>query len=345
MTPRRAKTRFSDWETVRYELLNQRIRDMALKIEGSRLVPFIEQLYRELTSKGLAFRPPVYLTDSWGCPDREPIIGVPFYLADERLMQIEEEQTGEIEDDRMTMMLLRHEAAHAYNYAYRLWRRPEWAETFGAFTRPYPDTFHPQPATRAFVRHLYIQPYGTTYAQKHPDEDFAESFAVWLTPRAVWRRRYRYWAALEKLRCVDRWMRDLRDKAPLRASAKPYRPVEELRSTLAEHYGERAERYRAAAQGYVDDRLREVALTGLNGTSVALSSMLRKQRRGLVERMVHWSGLDPQDAEEILNKLEERADALNLRLPRRQIKAGLMDLSSMVTALAMDFAYTGQLQR
>ena len=42
------------------------------------------------------------------------------------------------------------------------------------------------------------------YAQKHPDEDWAETFAVWLEG-GPWRRRYRDWqVALAKLEYVDR---------------------------------------------------------------------------------------------------------------------------------------------
>lgn len=344
MNASRTSKRFSSWETVRYELLNMRICDMGLTVAGSPLMPFVKQLYRELGAKGLKFRPEVYLTDSWGCPDRVPVIGVPFYLADERLGRIEEEQTGEVEDSRMALMLLRHEAAHAYNYAYRLWERREWAEVFGPFSKPYRDAFHPQPTSRNFVRHIFASQYGPTYAQKHPDEDFAETFAVWLTPRSGWKRKYRYWPALRKLLCVDRWMRSLKAAPSLVQGGELYKPVGELRMLLADHYGERAERYRAAAQGYVDDRLREIAAPVTNGHSVALAAVLRTHKQRLMDRMVRWSALREEDAAAILAKLEERADTLNLRFPRRRQASRLMDLSAMATALAMDFAYTGQLQ-
>ena len=187
-----------------------------------------------------------------------PIIGVPFYLMDKRLARIEEEQTGDIEDGPLIMMLLRHEAGHAINYAYRLHRDPEWVEMFGPFSRPYHDTFRPNPWSRNFVRHIAHHQYGRTYAQKHPDEDFAETFAVWLTPRSGWRRRYRHWPALRKLEYVDRCMKSLRGVEPKCTGGKLCTPVEEMDLLLAEHYGQRAERYRAAAQGYVDDKLRDV---------------------------------------------------------------------------------------
>lgn len=334
---------FNDWETVRCELLNTRICDLGLAIEGSPLEPFTARLLKELRAKGIAFHPSFYLTDSWGCPDRVPVIGIPFYLADPRLAQIEEEQTGEIEDDQMILMLLRHEAGHAVNYAYRLWEEPEWVERFGRFSSPYQESFQPNPASRRFVRHVYASQYGRTYAQKHPDEDFAETFAVWLTPRSAWRRRYRYWPALEKLLYVDRVMRRIRKREPLQAGGRLVSPVEQLTMLLAEYYGQQAERYRAAAQGYVDGHLRAVFPPVRGGATQAARTLLRRNQRGLLERMVRWSGLDDEEARTILQKLEDRAGALRLRFRTEQAPQKLADVAALAAALGVEFAYTGRL--
>ena len=93
--------------------LNTPIRDLGLEIERSPVQPLIQRLYRELEAKEVSFKPEFYATDGWGCPDEVPVIGIPFYLLDRRLLRTEEEQTGEIEDNHMIMMLLRHEAGHA----------------------------------------------------------------------------------------------------------------------------------------------------------------------------------------------------------------------------------------
>src|SRR6266850_2747688 len=176
------------------ELLSKPIRDLGLKIEGSSVERFVLQLYRELEQKGLKkFRPKVYLSDEWGCPSEEPVIGIPFYLADPKLQKLEREM-NDLEDAREIMMYLRHEAGHAFNYAYRLFATPEWRKRFGPFNRRYRDFYRPVPFSRRYVRHI-----AGWYAQKHPDEDFAVTFAVWLTPRSNWRRRYRDWPALAKL--------------------------------------------------------------------------------------------------------------------------------------------------
>jgi hypothetical protein len=343
MSPAHTQRLINGWETVRYELLNSPICELGLQVEGSPIEPYVRRLYRELAAKGLRFRPEVYPTDSWGCPDEVPVIGMPFYLFDKRLARIEEEQTGEVEDGQHIMMLLRHEAGHAVTYAYRLHKSPEWVEMFGSFTKPYRDNFRPNPLSRAFVRHIVHHRYGRTYAQKHPDEDFAETFAVWLTPRSSWRRRYRNWPALRKLRYVDRVMRSLRDVRPPRTGGQLCTPAEEMEVLLAEHYGQRAERYRDAAQGYVDDKLREVFPLVGRRTRVPVGDLLRTHRAALASRVAQWSGLDEDEVHAILSKLEDRADALDLYFRRGQLDAKLLDITSLATALAMDFAYTGRL--
>lgn len=343
MTAARIRSIINSWETVRYELLNARIPDLGLTVKGSPVEPFTKRLESEFEKKGFVFKPEFYLTDNWGCPDEVPVIGIPFYLADRRLIRIEEEQTGHVEDPKMIMMLLRHEGGHAVNYAYRLWEDDEWAETFGRFSAPYRESFRPDPFSRHFVRHLahgqYRRP---TYAQKHPDEDFAETFAVWLTPRSGWQRRYAGWPAANKLRYVARLMRRIRDEAPLRRGGKLWAPVESMNVTLAEHYGKRAERYRDAAQGYVDDKLREVFGDARGRALGAAGVFVRKNTRNLVARVARWSGMSEEDAGMIVAKVEARATALRLRVKESEANERLLDLTALVTGLAVDFGYSGR---
>jgi predicted nucleic acid-binding protein len=331
------------WETVRFELLKTRISRLRLAVEGSPVERFVLRLRREMEAKRFRFKPDVYLTDGWGCPDRTPVIGIPFYLADLRLTRLEEEQTGAVEDPRTIMMLLRHEAGHAVNYAYRLWRRPSWGEIFGPFTKPYRDVFRPDRMSRHYVRHIASYPYGRTYAQKHPDEDFAETFAVWLTPRSNWRARYRNWPVLRKLLYVDRLMKDIRSHIPESRRKQHLRPADRMNLSLAEHYGKKAERFRRDARGYVDDSLHD-AFPASRGTALRPASALFKRYRDrLVERVVHWSVLTPPEAEALLKKLEARSVALRLSYRPGAEGERLMDVVSLTIALALDYAYTGRL--
>ncbi len=343
MSARTIHSLVQSWETVRFELLNRRISDLNLRLEGSPVEPFVRRLYRELDAKGFQFKPSVYLTDGWGCPDKYPLIGIPFYLADDRLARIEEEQTGEIEDAKRIMALLRHEAGHAVNYAYKLWRRPSWEEMFGRFTRPYRDFFRPDHLSREHVRHISVSPYGRTYAQKHPDEDFAETFAVWLTPRSDWRVRYRNWPAIRKLLYVNGLMKEIRSQVPENSRRRLLRPVESMTVLLADHYGKKAERYRRAARGYVDDRLREVFPQARGTLLLPAAGLFRKLHSRLLERVVLWSELSEREATAILSKLEIRSDALRLSYRPGQEGERIMDVVSLAVALALDYAYTGRL--
>ncbi|MGH9480924.1 MAG: putative zinc-binding metallopeptidase, partial [Terriglobales bacterium] len=224
------------------EILSRPICELGLKLEGSPLEPHVQRLYRELQRKELSkFRPSCYLTDEWGCPSGEPVIGIPFYLADARLAWLERE-LNDLEDDREIMMYLRHEAGHAFNYAYRLHRTSEWHALFGPYRRPYRDHYRPVAFSREYVRHI-----AGWYAQKHPDEDFAETFAVWLTPGSRWREKYRAWGALRKLRYMDRTARALRAAEPVRPRGRTDVTTDEMELTVAEFY-QRARAEQEAAE-------------------------------------------------------------------------------------------------
>ncbi len=193
------------------DLLSRKISDLALKIPGTRLEELINELYQELEKAGISFKPKTYLSDEWGCPQGVPVIGIPFYLADPRLCKLEGELTGiEAETDAEVMMYLRHEAGHAFNYAYRLYLKTEWRRLFGPFSQPYKEEYKPIPFSARFVHHI-----PGWYAQKHPDDDFAETFAVWLTPGSEWRKKYADTPALTKLLYVDRVVRRYGRKPPV----------------------------------------------------------------------------------------------------------------------------------
>src|SRR6476469_2514647 len=222
----------TNWEGERRALRARRISELGLSLKGTRLEQLVDRLYAELSAKGLRFMPPVYLSDQWGCPDDTPLIGVPFYLADPRLARIEAEEAIEVESETDIMRYLRHEAGHAFNYAYRLYDRADWRQLFGPYSRPYRERYRADPFSRAYVRHIL-----GWYAQKHPDEDFAETFAVWLTPDLDWRREYAGWEALDKLEYVDRVMREVGEERPEVPVVTPAFNTDEAKNyTVEDHY-------------------------------------------------------------------------------------------------------------
>jgi hypothetical protein len=214
------------------ELLSRKICELPLKFEGARLEGVIIRLYKELEAAGIAFKPNIYLSDSWGCPDEVPVIGIPFYLADPALCNLLGQMGGiEVENDVTVMTILRHEAGHAFNYAYRLYDKPEWKTLFGPFSQPYQDEYQVDPFSTRFVRHLE-----GFYAQKHPDDDFAETFAVWLTPCSYWQTAYTGTPALEKLQYVERVTAEYGEKPPIVTGGRVDMPVGEITVTLSEWY-------------------------------------------------------------------------------------------------------------
>ena len=214
------------------ELLSWKISELPLNMEGTHLEGLIARLYKELEAAGIAFKPNIYLSDSWGCPNEVPVIGVPFHLAEPALCNLLGQMGGiEVEDDMTMMIVLRHEAGHAFNYAYRLYDKPEWKALFGQFSQPYQEDYQVDPSSTRFVHHLE-----GCYAQKHPDDDFAETFAVWLTPYSDWRTAYAGTPALEKLQYVERVTVEYGEKAPIVTGGRVDTPVEEIRMTLSEWY-------------------------------------------------------------------------------------------------------------
>jgi hypothetical protein len=300
----------------------------------------IDQLYSELAEKSLSFRPPVYLTDQWGCPDGIPLIGVPFYLADPRLEKIEDDFAEGIESETESMRFMRHEAGHAFNYAYRLYDRADWRHTFGPYSRPYRDRFRADPFSRQYVRHIL-----GWYAQKHPDEDFAETFAVWLTPGRDWRSEYSGWPALTKLEYVDRVMRELGDDLPsVTGPEEDDLPVESMKYTLAEHYRSLDEPLPLDDERHFDGDLRTLfssADESPNGEVAA--EFIRRHRREIVSRIAYWTGESTISVRAFVDYLIQRAAALELRV-RGLDASTLIELTAFGTAVMMNYRLTDALQ-
>ncbi len=252
---RRRKLRYA-WETLSDDqLLSLRFCDLKLSIHGTELEEAILRLYRELEMRGIRFRPHCWLAQEWFSPDGIPGIAIPFYLAHRRLMGIERRFMREVEGGNRNwlMRILRHEAGHAIDSAYRLRRRSAWRAVFGPASLPYPDTYRPRPGSRRFVQHL-----GAWYAQAHPTEDFAETFAVWLKPNSPWRREYLGWPAYAKLEYIDTLASDIgRASRPSWIAAPSKRCAQETR-TLREHYERKLARYRMPRRSGADELLLKV---------------------------------------------------------------------------------------
>ena len=321
------------------EILGKPIRDLGLKLEGSPVEQFVHRLYAELDSKGLAkFRPGFYLTDEWGCPSGEPIIGVPFYLANPDLAAFEKEM-NDLEDKREIMMYFRHEAGHAFNYAYKLYRTPEWKTLFGPFRRRYLDNYRPVPFSRNYVRHL-----AGWYAQKHPDEDFAETFAVWLTPRSSWRKRYRGWGAMAKLCYMDRIARELGSIDPVRRRGYPDVTVDEMESTVAEFYRQSISETIPIVDLALDADLIDIFNVSKRRKKTVrpAQEFLQQHRKVVVDKVAYWTGVQRPLIKKLVEAIETRIGELALRADAAREPEHLAEITVYATTLATNYMTRGK---
>ena len=296
------------------ELLDLRFCELDLAIEGTPLEKRIAQLDRELEAKKIQFRPHFWLSEEWFTPDGVPGIAIPFYLADKRLMKLERNQMFEVEGGttEWCMRIMRHETGHAIDNAFRLRRRKEYRKAFGNVSAPYPETYNPRPYSRSYVVNIDLW-----YAQSHPVEDFAETFAVWLKPRSRWRQVYRDWPALKKLEFVDDQLRQLRGRKPVVRSRKREQSLPKIKTTLREHYHEKRAHYGLEDTYSYDHDLRRLFSNDSQQSGLlAASTFLRKIRARLRRQVAEWTGHYQYTIDQVLDEMIERCRELQLRVDR-----------------------------
>jgi hypothetical protein len=322
------------------------IRDLGLTVAGTPLAALLEEFRQELLAAGITrLKSRFYLSTEWGVPFGSVAIAIPFYLARPELVELQERRTGHVEglSKREILRYLRHEMGHVVNYAYRLFEREEWVRVFGSITQPYLDEYRPAPFSRRFVRHL-----PGWYAQKHPDEDWAETFAVWMTPGSDWRAEYAGQpAALAKLEYCDRTMAALREVDPVHQLADLDEDVGEIGISLEQYY-QSLPRGDADYPRGLDGALRTIfdevgspAESAAPGASRPAVVLFRKSERELLANVFRWTGHFPERTRGLLRHLADRAGALGLVYAEERESAVLVALTTLVTALAMNWVHGG----
>jgi hypothetical protein len=320
------------------ELLDLRMCDLGLSISGTVVEDRIEQLYEELAERGINFRPHCWLSDEWFSPDGVPGIAIPFYLAHPRLMRLERKQVLDVEGGThdWCMKILRHEAGHAIDTAYRLRRRKSYRETFGRVSAPYPDFYRPKPYSRSFVLHLDMW-----YAQSHPVEDFAETFAVWLRPRSRWRTQYREWPAIKKLEYVSETMQTLENGKPLVTSRTHIDPLRSIKKTLRQHYEKKRAHYGLEHPNFYDRDLRRLfSDKPEHSRRMTAAAFLRRTRTELRKSVSKWTGEYQYTIDQVLSEMIERCRELRLRLSTSEAEAK-RDVMVLLTVQTMNFLHEG----
>ena len=330
--------RLADWVSLpKEQLLDLPIRRLRLRIDGTELEGLVDELYHELAERGFLFRPHVWLSDEWFSPDGVPGFAIPFYLAHPRLKRLEQEFMLEVEGGTRAqcLALMRHETAHAIANAYRIHRRRDWQQHFGRSSQRYPQWYLPHPYSKRFVTHL-----DNWYAQSHPDEDWAETFAVWLTPGVDWRAHYRGWPALKKLEYVDRLMQELSTRRPLVRSRRKQSPANEMRITLRTFYRNKQQRTGARHPPFYDEHLRRL-FPATAAEHEAGARWLRRHRMELTSIVASWTGEYRYRIDQVLADMIKHCEQLGLRVQTEapQLK---LHVVAFLTRLVMDYLHTGK---
>lgn len=318
-------------------LLQLPLKDLHVTVAGTWLERCLQQLNDELSEHGLAVRVHGWISDEWFCPQNVPGVAFPFYLAHPRLMRLERKMMLEVEGGtrRECMRLLRHEAGHAVQYAYGLHRRQRWRALFGRASLPYPNHYRADPTSRDYVQHLR-----RWYGQCHPDEDFAETFAVWLTPRSNWRRRYAEWPALAKLDYVDTLLRELPGVKPVLGKRIHVDPIGKLPGTLAEHYRSKRERYAVDTPTVFDrDLMRLFSNEAQHKRAPLAAAAIRRNRTQIVQSVARWTGEYPIALDAAIDDMIARCRALKLRAPGDDEQVRL-ELTAMLASKAVHTHYS-----
>ena len=319
------------------DLLQLRLKDLGLRVRGTWLQRCLNDLHREMRKKGIRMKPHAWVSDEWFSPDNTPGIAIPFYLAHPRLMRLERKKIIDVEGGSVVgcMRILRHEAGHVMQHAYRLHRRRDWQKMFGPSSKPYPREYRPNSRSKRFVRHLRMW-----YAQSHPDEDFAETFAVWLTPRSNWRKRYAGWPALKKLKYVDQLMAEIGGKKALLNRRLEVDPARRLTRTLAQHYEKKQALYHADSPRGYDRDLRSIfSGNPKNKRSRAASTFLEKNRAKIRRKVSKSTGEYQLTLDDVLDEIIVRCRKLKLRAvgSERQL---IRDFTILLTAKTVHSLYS-----
>lgn len=341
-------------ETLKTELLNTPINRLGLRIKGTIFEQAIATVRAELRKKGITkLEPEFYLSTGYGCITASPIIALGFYDCSDILKEVNRELRGWYYSEADVYNLLRHEIGHAFCYAYELYRRPEFCELFqveGDFFKTYPkgDDYDYNPRSKS-----YVNPSGDHYAQKHPDEDFAETFQVWLMPRSGWKRKYRHKpTALRKIEYVARVVEELGAQPPVVVNYPDWKDesVEDMKKSVAEFMGADPDHYRRNASGYVDPDIQALFRSEPRGISrrdlrkgfVRAEAWLRSQKLPLINRISYWTGVDAIVVRDLAEKLIHRARALDLWTEREGGDRKLIEVTSYMTALCANYKATGR---
>lgn len=338
-------------DTLKLEILTTPINRLGYTIEGTFLEEAIRITRRDMKRVGISrLKPLFYLSNGYGCIEGVPNIALSFVDCNELISELNDEYRQYRYSQQEIIDTVRHEVGHAFCYAYKLFRTAEFRRIFkvkGHFFRTYP-------ATNRYINRVnpwskeYVNPGGDHYAQKHPDDDFAETFMVWIKPRYNWRKNYKSKpGALRKLEYVERVVKKYGRTPPLVESDEDfiYEPIENLNMTVAKFMKANVARYRRRATGFVDSHMKNMFLkrpSYNNGrpakTHQRAHRFLSANRRILTPRIADWVGIERHIVGTVMGKLVTRTHTLDLWHRRDESDRRLIEVSAYIAALCTTYA-------
>jgi len=322
------------------DLLDLRLKDVYIPIERTALAPYLKKLQDELDAKGLhKFKPYFWFSDEWFTPDGHTGIAVPFYLCHKKIAMLQEKFLCDVEGGTPAtfMKLLRHECGHAIDNAFKLRRKRKRQQIFGKSTDKYEETYAPKPFSKQYVTHV-----NGWYAQSHPDEDFAETFAVWLSPRSAWQKKYKGWTgAYKKLQYMDELMSELVDMKPAINTKRKIDVQSTLKIKLKDHFDEKVSHYGIDYQDVYDVHLLKLFTTNPDlALNLKASTFIRKIKKDVRKSVSPWTGAYQYTINEILQQIITRCDKLGLKL-RFSAEESKNQFISMLSVVTIEYIHNG----
>lgn len=289
-------------------LLNFPLNRLPLEKSSVLFQKALRQLKKELTQKGFNFFPHIWIATEWYCPDGVCGIAVPFYLFNKTLIKMEKEIIGRVEGESYEHLikLLRHETGHAFENLYGTRSHSLRKMVFGSsYSQAYPSSYKPRIFSGKYVNHL-----GDGYAQSHPDEDFAETFATWLAlPKKQWQQKFKNKKYIfQKLKAIDQIALECREKSPLKTCTfKEYDPIWKDKRTLKEYYKQMYRRYKPNISFDTQQILKHGVHSSpaLTSNSFLLNDYIKKNKSKMLQELSNHLGIYQYQASQLIKPLEK----------------------------------------
>ena len=117
--------------------------------------------------------------------------------------------------------------------------------------------------------------------------------AVWLTPRGGWRKRYRGWGAMTKLRYMERIAHELGSVDPVRRRGYPDITVDEMESTSCGFYQQSVPEAIPVVDLALDSDLIDIFNVSKRQKKTVrpAQEFLRQHRKTVVDKVTYWTGV------------------------------------------------------